>query len=123
MTAAGWILLLLVLVGCLYWLFYLYASMMIFAAGVMWKVQEPESKVTAGVGAFNLVRRSAFDKTQGFEWLRMEPADDMALLMIGAMIKSGVSAARRGGLVCRGTFYPKDKLLEARRIKGVFDRS
>ena len=46
-----------------------------------------------------------------------------ALLMIGAMIKSGVSAARRGGLVWRGTFYPKDKLLEARRLKGVFDRS
>jgi hypothetical protein len=208
---------------------------MIFAAGTMWKVQEPESKVTAGVGAFNLVRRSAFDNTQGFEWLKMEPADDMALgmmmknsgagsavlsgrgqvgvqlvrslaeavrssekgimvhrfslwrpvvvgivllllemspflawlpsgsvvppvigsvalaaglasslliarfmgnptlpavfhslgalLMIGAMVKSGVSAARRGGLVWRGTFYPKDKLLEAQRLKGVFDRS
>ena len=208
---------------------------MIFAAGTMWKVQEPESKVTAGVGAFNLVRRSDFEKTKGFEWLRMEPADDMALgmmmknsgagsvvlsgrgqvgvqlvrslpeavrssekgimvhrfslwrpvvvgivllllelapylawipsgsvvppvigsmalaaglasslliarfmgnpilpavfhslgalLMIGAMIKSGVAAARRGGLVWRGTFYPKDKLLDAQRLRGVFDRS
>lgn len=208
---------------------------MIFAAGTLWKVSDPASRVTAGVGAFNLVRRSAFDKTQGFEWLKMEPADDMALgmmmknsgagsavlsgrgqvgvrlvrslseavrssekgimvhrfslwrpavvglvllllevspylawipsgsvvppvigsvalvaglassllvarfmgnpvlpavlhslgalLMIGAMVKSGVAAARRGGLVWRGTFYPKEKLLEARRLKGVFDRS
>lgn len=207
---------------------------MIFAAGILWKVPEPGSKVTAGVGAFNLVRRSAFDKTGGFEWLRMEPADDMALgmmmkrsgakstvlsgrrtvgvqlvrslseavrssekgimvhrfsmwrpvlagvlllilelspflawipsgsvappvigtvalaagmvssllvarymgnpvlpavfhffgalLMIGAIIKSGVTAARRGGLVWRGTFYPKEQLLEAQRLKGVFDR-
>jgi len=43
--------------------------------------------------------------------------------MIGALVKSGVAAARRGGLVWRGTFYPKEKLLEARRLKGVFDRS
>ena len=208
---------------------------MIFAAGALWKVSDPASKVTAGVGAFNLVRRSEFEKTQGFEWLKMEPADDMALgmmmknsgagsavlsgrgqvgvqlvrslpeavrssekgitvhrfslwrpvvvgivllllelspylawipsgsvvppvigslalaaglasslliarfmgnpilpavlhslgalLMIGAMVKSGVAAARRGGLVWRGTFYPKDKLLEAQRLRGVFDRS
>ena len=45
-----------------------------------------------------------------------------AVLMIGAIIKSGVAAARRGGLLWRGTFYPKEKLLEAQRLRGVLDR-
>ncbi|MBF0412871.1 MAG: glycosyltransferase [Desulfamplus sp.] len=42
------------------------------------------SSAYAGSGGFNLVRRSAFDKTLGFEWLKMEVIDDVGL---GLMLK------------------------------------
>lgn len=42
-------------------------------------VSDPDSDAFFGVGAFNLVRRSAWARTEGFAWLRMEIADDMAL--------------------------------------------
>jgi cellulose synthase/poly-beta-1,6-N-acetylglucosamine synthase-like glycosyltransferase len=44
-----------------------------------WKVREPDSAVYAGLGAFIVVRREAFAKTEGFPWLRLEVADDMGL--------------------------------------------
>jgi len=40
---------------------------------------KPGSDVAIGVGAFNMVRKSVFDKTKGFEWLRMEVIDDVGL--------------------------------------------
>jgi len=50
------------------------------------KVRDPNSKTAMGSGAFNLVRREAFEQTDGFEWLRLETTDDMAL---GMMMKRG----------------------------------
>ena len=38
--------------------------------------------MAVGIGAFNLVRKSAFEKTEGFEWLRMEVADDVGLALL-----------------------------------------
>jgi glycosyltransferase involved in cell wall biosynthesis len=43
------------------------------------KVRDPKSKIVLGSGGFNLVRRSAYEMTEGFEHLRMETADDVAL--------------------------------------------
>jgi glycosyltransferase involved in cell wall biosynthesis len=49
------------------------------------------SDAYAGVGAFNLVRRSAFERTEGFRWLRMEVVDDVGLGLL--MQRSGARAA------------------------------
>ncbi len=52
---------------------------MICLAGRIWAVEDEKSEAAAGAGAFNLVRRSAFDKIGGFEEIKLEPADDVAL--------------------------------------------
>ncbi len=46
-------------------------------------VNRKNSKTPIGIGAFNLVSKIIYNKTPGFEWLRLEPADDYGLgLMI-----------------------------------------
>ncbi|MFB6374553.1 MAG: glycosyltransferase family 2 protein [Bradymonadaceae bacterium] len=45
-------------------------------------VEDPESDAFIGIGAFNLVKRSSFERTEGWEWLRMEVADDVGLGMM-----------------------------------------
>ena len=60
-------------------------------AARMWSVENPDSSAAVGCGAFNLVRRSAFERTPGFEHLRLTVVDDVAL---GQMMKqSGASCA------------------------------
>ncbi len=54
------------------------------AGGRLWSVPDPTSRAAVGGGMFNLVRRTAFDRTPGFEHLRLEIADDVAL---GQMLK------------------------------------
>lgn len=42
-------------------------------------VNQPGSKSYVGIGAFNLVKADTFRRTPGFEWLRLEPGDDVGL--------------------------------------------
>ena len=54
----------------------------IFAGGRVWKVDDRNARQVAGFGAFLLVRRNMFEKTQGFDWLRLEIADDLGVGML-----------------------------------------
>lgn len=55
-----------------------------------WGMRKGPVRSCVGIGAFNMVRRSAFERTEGFEWMRMETADDYTL---GYMMK-------RSGATC-----------------------
>ena len=50
-----------------------------------WHVNDTQRPEGLGVGAFNMVRRVAFEDTMGFEWFKMDVADDVAL---GQMMKN-----------------------------------
>ena len=63
----------------------------------LWAVANPKSDAFIGVGAFNLVRREALDRSEGFSWLRMEVGDDAGL---GMMLKE--SGARPGLVSAHG---------------------
>ena len=60
-----------------------------------WKVSDPRSSVYAGVGAFQLIRRSAYEKMGTHRRLAMEVVDDMKLgkLVKEAGIPSGLARA------------------------------
>ncbi|HEY2913891.1 MAG TPA: glycosyltransferase [Candidatus Angelobacter sp.] len=44
-----------------------------------WKVGDPKARDHIGVGAFNLIRRSAYEAIGGYESLRLEVVDDIKL--------------------------------------------
>jgi glycosyltransferase involved in cell wall biosynthesis len=44
-----------------------------------WKVRDPKARDHIGVGAFNLIRRSAYDAIGTYESLRLEVVDDIKL--------------------------------------------
>ncbi|MDP3284870.1 MAG: glycosyltransferase [Desulfobacterales bacterium] len=73
-------------------------------------VGKPGSGAFAGTGAFNLVRRSAFEKTEGFSWLRMEPVDDVGLgLMMSLSGAKGTFAVAVRDISI--VWYPSLKLM------------
>jgi len=55
------------------------------------EINKPNSQHPIGIGAFNLVKREALDRTPGFEWLRLEVVDDFGL---GVMLKNASAQSR-----------------------------
>jgi len=56
-----------------------------------WKVADPKAKDHMGVGAFNMIRRAAYEKVGTYQALRMEVLDDMKL---GKVVKNAGLAQR-----------------------------
>lgn len=61
-----------------------------------WKARDPKSRFHVGIGAFNLVRGSAYRAVGGHETIRLRPDDDMKL---GKILK-------RGGCRCDVAYGP-----------------
>jgi len=49
-----------------------------------WKVNDPKSRYSIGVGAFNMVKTAVYKKVGGHEAIKMHPIDD---IMLGKLIK------------------------------------
>lgn len=64
---------------------------LMLGAARLWAVEDPKSSAVYGLGVFLLARRSAFARTEGFPWLKLEVADDMALALL--MKRSGARCA------------------------------
>ena len=65
-----------------------FGAMFMFFTDAGGKKDKDDNKAV-GIGAFNLVKRAVFDKTEGFSWLKMEVADDVGLGLL--LKKSGAS--------------------------------
>jgi glycosyltransferase involved in cell wall biosynthesis len=79
-----------------------------------WRVSDPKSRAYVGVGAFQLIRRSAYEKMGTHRRLAMEVVDDVKVgkLVKAAGLRSGVAKAGRAvsvhwhsglGNIIRGT--------------------
>ncbi len=75
---------------------------MMFATATKAADVEHGSDAFVGIGAFNMVRRSALERTEGFPWLRMEVADDVGL---------GLMLHRSGAKTCLSVCLEDVRLL------------
>ena len=73
-----------------------------------WKVRDPKAKDYIGAGAFNLIRRSAYEALGSYQALRMEVIDDLKL----------GEAVKKNGFASDVVFGPE--LVKLRWAKGAF---
>ena len=74
-----------ILPGPVLGLFALYFGLLFSLFARPWSARNPRSRAHVGIGAFNLVRRSAYEAVGGHERLRLRPDDDLKL---GKLLKS-----------------------------------
>lgn len=62
------------------------------------EIKDRPLESTKGIGAYNFIKRDSFNKTEGFSWLKMDVADDVALAQLivrnggrSLLMKAGIS--------------------------------
>lgn len=83
------------------------------------KLDRTKSETYIGVGAFNLVKYSILQESEGFEWLKMEVADDVGL---GKLIKEsgGKSAFATAQNLISVEWYPTISAMFSGLEKNLF---
>ena len=71
-----------------------YTSAMFFVSAK--RVSNSDDPLAVGVGAMNLVRKSTFQQSKGFQWLKMETIDDMGLGLLMKRAGGQAVVARAG---------------------------
>ena len=79
----------------------------VLSAKTWLSIEERPLKAIKGVGHFNLIRREAFLQTEGFNWLKMDVADDIALSQLIAK-NGGRSLLIKAGDVGEPFFWYQD---------------
>ena len=91
-----------------------YFLAMFYLSQQPWRAQDPRSKNSIGIGAFNLVRRTAYESAGGHERLRYELIDDLGL---GKILKQ--SGARQMFALHGGKIRARWHVGVAGLIRGV----
>jgi len=91
--------------------FWLDASVAAFATGFLATLRvadlgDPDTGAFAGIGAFNMVRREAFERTEGWSWLKMDVIDDSGLAFMMVTQAKARSLVPAAGEFVRIRWYP-----------------
>jgi glycosyltransferase involved in cell wall biosynthesis len=71
--------------------------------GRVWEIEDERSDAAGGAGAFNLVRRRAFDQAEGFARMKLFVADDIGLGQV--LKKTGAKSAMLNGRNRIGVYF------------------
>lgn len=84
-----------------------------------WQIRNPKRKASAGIGAYNLVRATAYRRAGGHTRLRLRPDDD---LMLGRAVKhaGGRTDLMFGGRFVSVDWYPSLGALVEGLMKNAF---
>jgi glycosyltransferase involved in cell wall biosynthesis len=83
------------------------------------KLETDDQRSYIGIGAFNLVRREVYDRSEGLEWLKMEIADDAGLALAAKRAGAKLTVLF-GGALLDIDWYPNIRALILGLEKNAF---
>ncbi len=104
-----------------YWLNVAVGTFVVGSYGALktWEISDPAKPTSIGLGAFNLVRRTALEKSPGLPWMKLDVNDDLTLAMM--LKQSGAAIELANGTEAIGVeWYPTLRALILGFEKGTF---